>query len=160
MQYFATLTRSLFVIIILTLTGCTTIERKHSTVDDPAFLIPVIREYDIALYIDEIDGKSVNYGELDRISLDGGPHNLLVRLEYQPAAGSSVIVGGIGNLLLRAGTNKTFRTSIPVELQEGDVYGITAEGQEDGLEIIVFTENAEVLRHSFKYRDGQFERVF
>jgi len=160
MQYFFTFTRSFFVIVLLTLTGCTTTEHKHSTIDDPAYLIPVIREYDIALYIDEIDGQSVNYGELDRISLDGGPHNLLVRLEYQPAAGSSVIVGGIGNLLLRAGTNKTFRTSIPVELQEGDVYGITAEGQEDGLEIIVFTENAEVLRHSFKYRDGQFERVF
>ena len=160
MQYFFTFTRSFFVIVLLTLTGCTTTEHKHSTIDDPAYLIPVIREYDIALYIDEIDGQSVNYGELDRISLDGGPHNLLVRLEYQPAAGSSVIVGGIGNLLLRAGTNKTFRTSIPVELQEGDVYGITAESHGDGLEIIVFTENAEVLRHSFKYRDGQFERVF
>ena len=160
MQYSSALTRSLFVIFILTLTGCTTTERKHSTVDDPAFLIAVIKEYDIALYIDEIDGQSVDYGELDRISLDGGPHNLSVKLEYQPAAGSSVIVGGIGNLLLRAGTNKTFRTSIPVELQEGDVYGITAESQKDGLDIVVFTENTEVMRHSFKYRDGQFERVF
>ena len=92
--------------------------------------------------------------------MDGGLHNLLVRLEHQPAAGSSVIIGGIGNLLLRAGTNKTFRASIPVELLEGDVYGITAESHEDDLEIVVFTENAEVLRHSFKYRDGQFERVF
>ena len=68
----------------------------------------MVTDYNVGLYVDQVDGEPTDFGLFDQIVIDaGGKHEISVRLEYQPAAGTSLVVGGIGNLLLRAGTNKT-----------------------------------------------------
>lgn len=150
-------------VICLSISSCAISERSHTSSSNPATLTPFNNEWGVQLYIDKLDGSEVKYGELDRLALDGGRHDLGVRMEYQPAGGSSVIVGSLGNMLLRAGTNKTFEHQITLELIEGHNYGLTVKGTDVGFELLVFDETAEgivVLEHQFEHKDGVFRRLF
>ena len=151
-------------VISLGISSCATIsESSHTSSSNPATLTPFNNEWGVQIFIDELDGSAVKYSELDRLALDGGSHDLRVRMEYQPASGTSLVVGGLGNLFLRAGTNKTFEHDITVELIEGHKYGLTVNGTDAGLELLVFDETAEgivILEHQFEYKDGGFERFF
>ena len=53
-----------------------------------------------------MDGEKTKFGLYDSVIVDAGVRTLEVRLEYQPASGSSVLLGGLANLLLRATTKK------------------------------------------------------
>jgi hypothetical protein len=151
-------------VIGLGISSCATIsERSHTDSSSPATLTPFNNEWGVQIYIDELDGSKVKYSELDRLALDGGTHDLRVRMEYQPASGTSLVVGGLGNLLLRAGSNKTFEHNITVEMIEGHNYGLTVKGTDSGFELLVFDESVGgivTLEHQFEYKDGGFERLF
>ena len=144
--------------------GCSTVpDRSHSTESNPATLTPFNNEWGVSIFIDELDGETVSYGELERLLLDEGNHDLRVRIEHQPSSGSSVIVGGLGNLLMRAGSNKTFRHDISVDLVAGHNYGLTVKGTEAGFELLVFDETeggVVILEQEYEYKDGDFERIF
>ena len=76
---------------------------------------------------------------------------------------AGINVGGIGNLLLRAATNKTFRTDMTVEVLENHIYHLGARtNTAGGFDITVFDESlgTEVARQSFAEWDGRFERLF
>lgn len=156
----------LFCILVvgLGISSCATIsESSHTSSGNPATLTPFNNEWGVQIFIDELDGNKVSYSELDRLALDGGSHDLGVRMEYQPASGTSLVVGGLGNLLLRTATNKTFEHDITVELIEGHNYGLTVNGTDAGFELLVFDETAAgivVLEHQFEFKDGYFERIF
>ena len=156
--------KTLFILVFsLIASGCTISERNHAESSNPAFLTPFHNEWGVQLFIDELDGAAVKYGELDRLALDGGSHDIGVRMEYQPAAGSSVVVGSLGNLLLRGATNKTFEFDITVDLVEGHNNGLTVKSTDDGFELLVFDETAGgvvILEQQFKYEDGKFVRLF
>ena len=149
--------------VIAVVGGCTAKTHELSTGPDPAHFVPVVGEFGVEIFVDEIDGNATKFGEFDRVTIDPGPHEIVVRLEYQPAAGSSLVVGGIGNLLLRAATNETFRARLSIDLEPGQTYRLAAKHSEsDGVDLILFDETAEeeVLRYSFMLADGAFERVF
>ncbi len=143
--------------------GCAGTEQDLSTEDSPATFVPVVTDYGVDIFVDEIDGKETTFGKLDKALIDPGTHELAIRLEYQPAAGSSVIVGGLANLLLRAGTNKTFKTRLTIDVEAGHVYQISARSNSDDiLDVIILDETSskEILKHSFRLKDGKFERIF
>lgn len=151
------------VITITMLTmGCTSKTKSLASTTDTAVFLPIIADYNVDLFVDRVDGKATKFGVLDQVTVDAGKHELGVRLDYAPATGSSVIVGGIANLLLRATTNKTFRTDMTVDVSGGHTYQMIARVSGDNLEIIVFdkTENREVLKQTFVPKNGQFERLF
>ena len=74
----------------------------------------------------------------------------------------SVLVGGLANLLLRATTNKTFRTTMEVDVEGGKQYQLSAIAEGDQLEILVINHTDELIVQSqtFKLKDGKFERTF
>jgi hypothetical protein len=153
----------IFITLAMLLGGCTIKDSNHAAGDNPAYLTPISKIYGVAMHVDQLDGQAVNYNESKRLVLDNGSHDLNVRLEYQPAAGSSVIVGGLGNLLLRGATNKTFRQDITVDLTGGHEYGLIVKDTEQGFELLVFDETDRgvvILEHQFKFSDGKIERLF
>ena len=142
--------------------GCAGKHQDMASTPDTAVFLPVVNDYTVDLYVDTVDGKPTEFGVFDQVMVDAGTRELEIRLEHQPAAGSSLLVGGIGNLLVRAGTNKTFRTSMTVDVLSGHEYRMIARSQEETLEIIVFDETdvREVVKQAFELKDGQFERLF
>jgi hypothetical protein len=150
-------------VISLGISGCAISERSHTSSSSPAYITPFNNEWGVYLYIDELDGSEVKYSELDRLALDGGSHEIGVRMEYQPVQGTSVVVGGLGNMLLRATSNKTFEHDITVELIEGHNYGLTVKSTDIGFELLVFDETdggIVLLEHQFEYKDGTFQVLF
>ena len=154
---------TLITVLLATVTACAGSHRDLSTIEDPAVFVPVVADHGVDIYVDQIDGEDTSFAELDRVSIDPGIHEISVRLEYQPTAGSSLVVGGLANLLLRAGTNKTIRTTLTVEVAAGNVYRLTAKvNSEGGLDFVVLNETTdeEALRQSFSVQDGSLERLF
>ena len=150
-------------VISLGISACAISERSHTNSSSPAYITPFNNEWGVYLYIDELDGSEVKYSELDRLALDGGSHDIGVRMEYQPASGTSLVVGGLGNMLLRSASNKTFEHDITIELIEGHNYGLTVKSTDVGFELLVFDETdggIVLLRHPFEYKDGTFEKLF
>jgi len=99
------------------ISACSTGKQRDMTSgSEAAVFMPIVTDYNVGLYVDQIDSKPTSFGLFDQVLIDSGKREISVRLEYQPAAGTSLVVGGIGNLLLRAGTNKTFRTNISVDV--------------------------------------------
>ena len=141
----------------------TQVDLSKENKSSPAKFVPYVADYGVDIFVDKVDRKPTKFGELDSVLIDPGAHELVVRLEYQPAAGSAIVVGGIANLLLRAGTNKTFTTTISVDVKANTVYKLLAKSTpEDEIDLIVFNEtlDEEVLKHSFALKDGRFERIF
>ena len=155
------LTSSLLLLISL-LFSCTGTKQTLSTTENTALFLPPKIETYVDMYIDEIDGKKTKFNLADSAQVDEGNHKVLVRLEYQPAAGSSVIVGGLGNLLLRAATNKTFTAYIDLNVEKNEVYRFVVKDFDDGFDIILFNETKvkEESNHKFKLSEGKFEREF
>jgi len=98
----------LICLLIPILNSCSGSKKVLSSTENTALFLPPKIEADVDMFIDEVDGKKTKFNLEDSAQVDEGEHSLLIRLEYQPAAGSSAIVGGLGNLLLRSATNKTF----------------------------------------------------
>mgnify|MGYP001811809326 FL=1 len=152
--------------VLLTVTmltmGCAGKTQSMASTTDTAVFFPIVTDYNVDLFIDQVDGKATRFGAFDQVTVDAGRHVLGVRLEYSPAAGSSMVVGGIGNLLLRASTNRTFRTEMALDVSGGHSYRMIARANGDTLEIIAFdqTEDQEVMKQIFEYKNGQFERLF
>lgn len=157
---------SLLTLILMTmLAGCTgtQVDLSSENNSSPAKFVPYVADIGVDIFVDKVDGKPTKFGVLDSVLIDPGTHELEVRLEYQPAAGSAIIVGGIANLLLRAGTNKTFVTTISVDVKANTVYKLLAKSaSEDQIDLIVFNETSdiEISKHSFALKDGRFERIF
>ena len=157
-----TIEAACFLLLMLVI-GCSGTQQNLATGDDFATFVPVVTDYGVDIFVDQVDGKPTKFGELDSATIDAGTHDLSIRLEYQPAAGSSVVVGGLANLLLRAGTNKTFRTTVSVTAEAGHVYQVSARASEgDSLTIFIIDETLDkgVLNQTFTIKDGRFERVF
>ena len=132
-----------------------------SSTENTALFLPPKIEASVDMFIDEIDGKKTKFNLVDSVQVDEGKHSLLVRLEYEPAAGSSLIVGGLGNLLLRSTTSKTFSTTIDIEIEKSIEYRFVVEDFDNGFEIILFneTKKKEELNLRFKLIEGKFERI-
>ncbi len=148
--------------LIPILISCSGSKKILSSSENTALFLPPKIEANVDMFIDEVDGKKTKFNLADSAQVDEGSHNLLVRLEYQPAAGSSVIVGGLGNLLLRSATNKTFSTAIDIEIEKSMEYRFVVKDFENGFEIILFEETKmnEELNYRFKLIEGNFESVF
>ena len=151
-------------ITIVIMTSACTMGKQHDMTlsTDSAVFLPIVIDYSVDLFVDQVDGEPTKFGLFDQVTVNSGKREIGIRLEYQPAAGSSLVVGGIGNLVLRAGSNKTFRTKLSVDVLSGHAYRLIARSNGDTLEIIVFdeTDNNEVVKQSFGVKDGQFERLF
>ncbi len=152
----------LICLLIPILISCAGSKKILSSSENTALFLPPKIEANVDMFIDEVDGKKTKFNLADSAQVDEGSHNLLVRLEYQPAAGSSVIVGGLGNLLLRSATNKTFSTAIDIEIEKSMEYRFVVKDFENGFEIILFNETKmnEELNYRFKLIEGNFESVF
>ena len=165
MKGYTVLTSLLTSLLLIIMAACSGSQVDLSKGNDSssAKFVPFVADYGVDIFVDKIDGKTTKFGELDSVLIEPGSHELEVRLEYQPAAGSAIVVGGIANLLLRAGTNKTFVTKITVDVEANNVYKLLAKySPEDQIDLIVFNETSEneVLKHSFVMKDGRFERIF
>ncbi|MDB4307860.1 hypothetical protein N9985_01085 [Gammaproteobacteria bacterium] len=133
-----------------------------ATGENTATFVPVVTDYGVDIFVDEVDGQPTKFGELDSATVDAGEHELAVRLEYQPASGSAIVIGGLANLLIRAGTNKTFRTTISLAAEAGHLYQISARtNADDELEIAITdqTLNQEIAKQTFRVSEGGFERI-
>jgi len=153
----------LFLFVAVILAGCAGKHKNLSTSSDPALFVPILADEMVEMYVDELDGKAVKFAEFDSVSLDPGTHEIVVRLEYQPATGTSLVVGGFGNLFLRAATNKTFRTGLEFDLEPGGIYQLTAKiNSDNGFDVIIFdnTNSKEIVKQSFRLKDGNFETIF
>lgn len=133
-----------------------------STTDQTARFVPVVSDYTVELYVDSVDGKATKFRANDSVIVDAGDRTMAIRLEYTPAAGSSLLIGGLGNLIARAATNKTFRTELTAPIVAGHQYQLIARDQAEEIVIIVFdqTDRKEVAGQKFVIRDGKFERIF
>jgi len=156
----------LSVVILLSLmAGCSgsQVDLSKENNSSPAKFVPYVADYGVDIFVDKVDGKTTKFGELDSVLIDPGSHELVVRLEYQPAAGSTIVEGGIANILLRAATNRTFVATITVDVEANNVYKLLAKSAPgDQIDLIVFNETLEKeeLKHSFAMKDGRFERVY
>ena len=132
-----------------------------STQNTCTFLPPEIEAY-VDMYVDEVDGKPTKFNLADSVVIDEGEHNILVRLEYQPSAGSSLVVGGLGNLLLRFTANKTFSTKMDISVAANQDYRFVVTDSENGFKIRLVNETTRKieLEHAFELKDGKFTRVF
>ena len=152
----------LYLIFFILLTSCGGSKQIFSSTDDTATFLPIMIEAYVDAFVDEIDGTKTNFNLDDSAVVDAGKHSVVFRLEYQPASGSAIVVGGLANLLLRATTNRTFRTTIDIEVEKDNDYRFEVVDFEDGFAIKLLneTQNTEDLEHRFEIRDGRFERVF
>lgn len=139
-------------------------ERDLTSGDGPyALFLPSVVDYGVELYVVEVNRSATRFGESDKVRISPGTQQLAIQLEYQPAAGTSLIVGGIGNLFLRSATNKTFRTDLSVDVHANHIYHLSARtNTAGGFDITVFDESLgkEVAKQSFTEKDGRFERLF
>lgn len=152
----------LLIIAGLLSAGCAGKQQDLAQSDDTAVFLPIVTDYNVDLFVDQVDGKATRFGAFDQVTVDAGSRELAVRLEYAPAAGTAPLVGSLGNLLLRAGTNKTFRTTMTVDVAAGHNYELIARADGSAFDIIVFdkTEESVVEKKTFELKDGQFERAF
>jgi hypothetical protein len=130
--------------------------------EQTAKFTPVVSDYTVELYVDKVDGKATKFRTRDTAIVDAGERTIAIRLEYTPAEGSSLILGGLGNLFARAVTNKTFRTEMTALVVAGHQYQLIARAQGDEIVIIVFdqSDRKEVAGQRFSLKDGKFERIF
>ena len=137
-------------------------ERSIAVTDNTAIFLPIATDWGVNLVVEKVDGKPTKFGLYDSVLVDAGDRTLEVRLEYKPAGGSSVLVGGLANLLLRAATNKTFRTTLEIEVEGGKEYQMTAVAKGEKLEIAVINHSDEEIVKSqvFEVKEGKFERIF
>ena len=144
------------------LIGCAGSKKSMVSTNDTVLFIPAQIETYVDFYVDEIDGKKTEFLLNDSLEIDAGEHTIEVRMEFQPAAGSSLIVGGVGNLLLRAATNKTFKTQMDINSIANHTYQFIITGIEEGFEIDLkdVTSDKIDLSHQFKLKDGKLERIF
>ena len=95
------------VLTALVLPSCSTTHNRATT-DNPALFRAVATDYGLDLFVDSINGEAASFGLNDEVLIDAGSYELEIRMEYEPAAGTSLLVGGWGNMMLRAGTPKWF----------------------------------------------------
>ena len=146
------------------LTTCLALHAREvdlSETDQVAKFMPVVSDYTVEIYVDEVDGKATKFRSRDTAIVDSGDRTMVIRLEYTPASGTSLLLGGLGNLLARASTNKTFRTELTAPVVAGHQYQLIARAQGNEIVIIVFdqTDRVEVAGQKFLLKDGQFERL-
>jgi hypothetical protein len=152
-------------IALLVLSGPKSADAREvnlANTDQSAKFFPVVSDYTVAIYVDEVDGEATKFRARDTAIVDAGDRTMNIRLEYTPASGTSLILGGLGNLLARSATNKTFRTQLTAPVTANHEYQLIARAQGDDIVIIVFdqTDRTEVAGQNFALKDGKFERVF
>lgn len=132
-----------------------------STQNTCTFLPPQI-EANVDMFVDEVDGKPTKFNLADSVVIDDGKHNIKVRMEYQPAAGTSIIVGSLGNMLLRSATNKTFTTNMDISVTSDKEYRFVVTSSENRFTIKLRNETTSKidLEHSFELKDGEFTRIY
>ncbi len=152
----------IFAVFFFTTAPAIAKEKSIAATDNTAVFLPIAADWGVDFYVEKVDGKATKFGAYDSVVVDAGSRTLDIRLEYQPASGSSVLVGGLANLLLRAATNKTFRTTMEVDVQGGKQYQLSAIAEGDQLEILVINHTDELIVQSqtFKLKDCKFERTF
>ena len=133
-----------------------------SNSDQTAKVYAVTSNWNADLRIEKVDGQETKVWGKKPALVDAGERVLDLRMEYQPAAGSAILVGSIANLVLRGLTNKTFRTQISVNMALDHEYAVMAEKSDNGFDLVTFdlTEEQEIQRHSFGMKDGKYERLF
>ena len=148
--------------ILFVLLACTGSTKVLSGTSATALFLPPEIEAYVDMYVDVVDGKKVKLGIMDSVRTDAGSHEVEIRLEYQPAAGSAVIVGGLANLMLRSATNKTFTTKMSITVEESHEYRFIVTSGEKRFFIALFDEttNAEQVKYTFELKDGKLTRVF
>lgn len=137
-------------------------EVSLATTDQTAEFMPVVSDYTVELFVDKVDGKATKFRARDTAVVDAGERTMNIRLEYTPALGAGLLLGGLGGLLAKAATNKDFRTDLTATVEAGHQYQLIAREQNDEIVIIVFdqTDRKEVAGQRFALKDGKFERIF
>ncbi len=137
-------------------------EVNLANTDQTAKFMPVVSDYTVDIYVDKVDGKPTKFRANDTAVVDAGERTMTIRLEYAPATGAGLILGGLGSLLALAATNKTFRTELTAPVAAGHQYQLIARAQGDEIVIIVFdqTDRREVAGQKFALKEGKFERIF
>lgn len=144
------------------LIACSGSKKILLTTDQTALFLPPKIELDVDMFVDEIDGRKVKFQLSDSAMVDAGSHEVLIRLEYEPASGSSIIVGGLGSLLLRSATNKTFNTKMDINVERDNLYQfvVTAAGESFDIAVLNVGSKVEIVKHSFQLKDGHFEKIY
>ncbi len=152
----------IFIAVIPLMYSCGGSKQVLSSSQNTCTFLPPEIEANVDMFVDEVDGKPTKFNLADSVVIDEGNHNILIRLEYQPAAGSSLIVGGLGNLLLRFTTNKTFSTNMDISVTANQEYRFVVTNSENGFKIRLVNESTSKieLEHAFELKDGKFTRVF
>lgn len=152
------------VITCLTVSGSQALaSRDLSSTDQTAKIYAVTASWNTDIRIDKVDGQNTKISGKKPTRVDAGERQLDVRMEYRPAAGSSLLVGSIGNLFLRGVTNKTFRTQLEVNMAQDHEYAVYVESNDKrGFDLITFdlTNELEMARQSFAIKEGKLERLF
>ena len=137
--------------------------RDLSSTDQTAKIYAVTASWNTNILIEQLDGHKTKISGKKPTLVDAGERHLDVRMEYQPAAGSALLVGTIGNLLLRGATNKTFRTQLEINMAQDHEYAVYVENNDNkGFDLITFdlTNEQELARQSFAIKQGKLERLF
>ena len=137
-------------------------ERSIAVTDTTAIFLPIAADWCVDFFVEKVDGAKTKFGVFDSVVVDAGARTIDIRLEYQPACGTSAVVGGLANLPLRAATNKTFRTTMELDVDGGKEYQLSAIAEDDKLEIFVINRSDEevVQSQAFRLKDRKFERIF
>ena len=142
--------------------SCSGSKKILSSTDNTALFLPPEIENSVDMFVDEVDGIKTKFNLADSVQIDVGNHEILVRLEYKPAEGSSIIVGGLGSLLLRAASNKTFTERFNINVESKQEYRFIVKSFDDGFTIVLKneTKNKEQEKYTFKLKDGTITRIF
>ncbi|MEH6587765.1 MAG: hypothetical protein V7720_14480 [Halioglobus sp.] len=137
-------------------------EKSIAITDETSVFMPMATNRSVDFFVEKVDGKKTKFGRFDSVVVDAGTRTLDIRLEYAPAKGSSLLFGSLGNLLLRATTNKSFHTSMTIDVVGGKDYQLIAVADGDKLEIIVdnHTDDEIIMSQQFLLKGGKFEKMF
>ena len=114
------------------------------------------------MYVDKIDGNPTRFHLADSVVIEAGRHEVDVRMEYSPAAGTAIVVGSLANILLRSATNKTFTTTMEIIVEKNKTYRFEVYGFDNSFKIQVnnITDKTVISEYIFELKDGQFKRIY
>ena len=107
--------------------------------------MPSAPDYTVDITIEKLDGKTVNVSDLDRLEILPGSHELVIRVDHVPARGTSVVLGGWGNLAARAATTKSMSATVSFQAQESRKYLVTAGLLDDAPAVWIVDETTEQI---------------
>lgn len=139
----------IFCFVVLMVIGCGTTKQGYTgpqkSESGIAVIVPSAPDYTVDITIEKLDGKTVNVSDLDRLEILPGSHELVIRVDHVPARGTSVVLGGWGNLAARAATTKSMSATVSFQAQESRKYLVTAGLLDDAPAVWIVDETTEQI---------------